>query len=83
MNNLRTVTDKELLIFVLQVNRVSADLVLNRADYHWWSFHDINSSDIHACGGLTGPMAIVVSEETPPRKFRINIMSHVSFNGML
>lgn len=70
MSNLRTVTNKELYNFILQVNGVGADLVLNRADYSWWSFHDINSSDIRGCGGLAGPMAVVVSEETPPRKFR-------------
>jgi hypothetical protein len=52
------------------VDAVSADLVLNRADFNWWSFRDINSSDIHGCGGLTGPMAVVMSEETPPREFK-------------
>lgn len=53
-----------------QVNAVSADLVMNRAEQQWWSFHDINSSDVSGCGGLKGPMAIVVSEETPPRKLQ-------------
>lgn len=41
---------------------------MNRENYQWWSFHDINASDINGCGGLTGPMAVIVSEETPPRK---------------
>ncbi|XP_044494187.1 piezo-type mechanosensitive ion channel homolog isoform X3 [Mangifera indica] len=68
--------------FELEVNRVSADLVLNRADYHWWSFHDINSSDIHGCGGLTGPMAIVVSEETPPQGILGDTLSKFSIWGL-
>lgn len=55
---------------IFQVDAVSADLVLNRADFNWWSFRDINLSDIHGCGGSTGPMAIVMSEETPPREFK-------------
>lgn len=38
-------------------------------DNEWWSFHVVNSSDVTGCGGLTGPMAIIMSEETPPRKF--------------
>lgn len=53
----------------LQVNTVSADIVMNRAEFQWWSFHDVNTSLANGCGGLTGPMAIIVSEETPPRKF--------------
>ena len=53
----------------LQENSVSADLVINRVDKEWWSFHDVNSSDVTGCQGLTGPMAIIISEETPPRKF--------------
>ncbi|OVA04417.1 Piezo family [Macleaya cordata] len=47
------------------VDQVSGDLVLNRGSTEWWSFHDINASDVSGCGGLTGPMAILVSEETP------------------
>lgn len=43
---------------------------MNHADSEWWSFHNINASDIKGCEGLSGPMAIIVSEETPPRKFR-------------
>ena len=44
------------------------DLVMNRADFEWWSFHEINLPNVYGCGDLTGPMAIVISEETPPRK---------------
>ncbi|XP_010914337.1 piezo-type mechanosensitive ion channel homolog isoform X1 [Elaeis guineensis] len=46
-------------------NSVSGDLLLNHESPPWWSFHDVNASDGAACKGLTGPMAIVVSEETP------------------
>lgn len=46
-------------------NDVSADLVIHGGSPEWWSFHDINGTDITACGGLAGPMAIIVSEETP------------------
>ncbi|XP_075093902.1 piezo-type mechanosensitive ion channel homolog [Nicotiana tabacum] len=46
-------------------NDVSADIILNRGVSEWWSFHDINSLDVKGCGGLRGPMAIIVSEETP------------------
>uniref|UniRef100_A0A2K2BM93 Piezo non-specific cation channel cap domain-containing protein n=1 Tax=Populus trichocarpa TaxID=3694 RepID=A0A2K2BM93_POPTR len=34
------------------MDSVSADLVINRADFNWWSFHDINSSDIRGCGAI-------------------------------
>ncbi|GAA0167967.1 ion channel [Lithospermum erythrorhizon] len=51
--------------FEQEENNVSGDLTLNSGDLKWWSFHDINSSDVRGCGGLTGPMAIIVSEETP------------------
>lgn len=54
-----------LLHNVLQADAVSADLVLNRGSSEWWSFHDTDSLDGSGCGGLRGPMAIVVSEETP------------------
>lgn len=52
----------------LQVELVSGDLVLNRGDPEWWSFYDLDISDSHGCGKFPGPMAIIVSEETP-RKF--------------
>lgn len=44
---------------------VSGDVVLNRGNPEWWSFHDIDASDVRGCGELAGPLAIVVSEETP------------------
>ncbi|PIA44723.1 hypothetical protein AQUCO_01700367v1, partial [Aquilegia coerulea] len=47
------------------VDAVSGDLTLNRGTTQWWSFNDINASDVGGCAGLTGPMAIIVSEETP------------------
>ncbi|KAK4408031.1 Piezo-type mechanosensitive ion channel [Sesamum angolense] len=43
----------------------SADIVLHHAIHEWWSFHDINSLDAYGCGVLSGPMAVIVSEETP------------------
>lgn len=47
---------------------MNADLVLHHETYVWWSFQDINPPDADACRGLSGPMAVVVSEETP-RKY--------------
>lgn len=44
---------------------VSADLVINRQNPEWWSFFDINALNVTGCEGLSGPMAILVSEETP------------------
>ncbi|TQD86497.1 hypothetical protein C1H46_027986 [Malus baccata] len=66
----------------LEDNFVNADLVLNRANYEWWSFHDTNSSDINGCGGLTGPMAIIVSEETPPQGILGDTLSKFSIWGL-
>lgn len=51
--------------YILKEIDVSADIVLNRGVSEWWSFHDTNSLDVSGCGGWTGPMAIIVSEETP------------------
>ncbi|CAA0832071.1 Piezo-type mechanosensitive ion channel homolog [Striga hermonthica] len=51
--------------FEQEVNDVSAELVLHHENSEWWSFHDISSLDAYGCGGLSGPMAIIVSEETP------------------
>ncbi|CAH9112479.1 unnamed protein product [Cuscuta europaea] len=51
--------------FEKQENDVSADIVLNHGVSDWWSFHDTNSLDVSGCGGWMGPMAIIVSEETP------------------
>ncbi|XP_057439423.1 piezo-type mechanosensitive ion channel homolog isoform X2 [Lotus japonicus] len=47
------------------VELVSGDLVLNRGNPEWWSFYDLDISDAHGCGKFPGPMAIIVSEETP------------------
>ncbi|KAL0389546.1 UNVERIFIED_CONTAM: Piezo-type mechanosensitive ion channel [Sesamum calycinum] len=55
--------------FVMEVNDVSADLVLHHGSSKWWSFHDINSLDAYGCRGLSGPMAVIVSEETPLGRF--------------
>ncbi|XP_020526921.1 piezo-type mechanosensitive ion channel homolog isoform X2 [Amborella trichopoda] len=48
-----------------QVNMVTGDLVMNNGSSKWWSFYDIDASDIEGCDGLKGPSAIIVSEETP------------------
>ncbi|XVF21838.1 hypothetical protein REPUB_Repub12eG0124200 [Reevesia pubescens] len=61
---------------------VSADLVINRAAFEWWSFLDINSSDARGCGSLTGPMAIIVSEETPPQGILGDTLSKFSIWGL-
>ncbi|KAL6978478.1 hypothetical protein U1Q18_020146 [Sarracenia purpurea var. burkii] len=53
------------ILYYFWKEKVCADLVIHRGIHEWWSFHDINSLDINGCEGLTGPMAIVVSEETP------------------
>ncbi|KAK4788023.1 hypothetical protein SAY86_019342 [Trapa natans] len=65
-----------------EVNAVSADLVLNRGELKWWSFHDVNSSNVGGCGGLTGPMAIIVSEETPPQGILGDTLSKFSIWGL-
>ncbi|KAJ4954572.1 hypothetical protein NE237_011355 [Protea cynaroides] len=44
---------------------VSGDLFMNHGSPRWWSFRDINASELNGCGGLRGPMAVIVSEETP------------------
>ncbi|KAJ4772325.1 piezo-type mechanosensitive ion channel component [Rhynchospora pubera] len=44
---------------------VSGDLVLNNGTTPWWSYYNLNLTDSAGCSGLDGPMAIVVSEETP------------------
>lgn len=50
----------------LQVTSVSGDLYLNHyGNPPWWSFSNIGASDVEGCNGLAGPMAIVISEETP------------------
>ncbi|TKY61454.1 Piezo-type mechanosensitive ion channel-like [Spatholobus suberectus] len=47
------------------VELVSGALVLNRGDPEWWSFYDFDILGSHGCGKFPGPMAIIVSEETP------------------
>ncbi|KAK6243143.1 hypothetical protein QUC31_009552 [Theobroma cacao] len=47
------------------VDLISGDLVLNRGNPEWWSFYDLGASDGTGCGEFAGPMAIIVSEETP------------------
>ncbi|XP_028547875.1 piezo-type mechanosensitive ion channel homolog isoform X2 [Dendrobium catenatum] len=44
---------------------VSGDLFLNHGSPSWWSFHDANALRKMECEGMSGPLAIVVSEETP------------------
>ncbi|XP_045822648.1 piezo-type mechanosensitive ion channel homolog isoform X1 [Trifolium pratense] len=62
---------------------VSADLVLNREQFEWWAFKDINPSNISRfCGGLTGPMAIIISEETPPQGILGDTLSKFSIWGL-
>lgn len=47
------------------IDSVSGELLLNNGTTPWWSFYDTNPSDLAGCQGQNGPMAIVVSEETP------------------
>ncbi|KAK8542359.1 hypothetical protein V6N12_014957 [Hibiscus sabdariffa] len=47
------------------VDKVSGDLILNRGNPEWWSFEDIDASSGKGCCEFAGPMAIIVSEETP------------------
>ncbi|KAM4074276.1 hypothetical protein ACB094_10G082400 [Castanea mollissima] len=61
---------------------VNADLVINRANYEWWSFNDVNSSGVTGCGGLTGPMAIIISEEVPPQGIIGDTLSKFSIWGL-
>ncbi|XP_034689649.1 piezo-type mechanosensitive ion channel homolog isoform X2 [Vitis riparia] len=65
-----------------EANAVSADLVLNRGNFEWWSFHDTNPSNLSGCGGLTGPMAIIASEETPPQGILGDTLSKFSIWGL-
>ncbi|PWA92008.1 Piezo non-specific cation channel, R-Ras-binding domain protein [Artemisia annua] len=52
-------------VFDQKEGGVDAELLLNRGNSTWWSFYDISWLESNACGDLMGPMAIVVSEETP------------------
>ncbi|KAJ7977462.1 piezo-type mechanosensitive ion channel-like [Quillaja saponaria] len=63
-------------------NSVSADLIIKHESFDWWSFHDINSSDLSGCGRMGGPMAIIVSEETPPQGFLGDTLSKFSIWGL-
>uniref|UniRef100_A0ACD5VI83 Uncharacterized protein n=1 Tax=Avena sativa TaxID=4498 RepID=A0ACD5VI83_AVESA len=47
------------------IDSVSGELLLNNGTPPWWSFYDTNPSDLAGCQGQNGPVAIVVSEETP------------------
>ncbi|GMJ11794.1 PIEZO1 [Hibiscus trionum] len=47
------------------VDKVSGDLILNHGNPEWWSFEDIDASSGTGCCEYAGPMAIIVSEETP------------------
>ncbi|CAA6654163.1 unnamed protein product [Spirodela intermedia] len=48
-------------------NSVAGDISLNKGRPSWWSFRDVHAPDVEECTDLTGPMAIIVSEETPPQ----------------
>ena len=50
---------------------------MNHANYDWWSFHDINASNFSGCGSLTGPTAVVISEEMPPSKLTSSILRYM------
>ncbi|KAJ8748395.1 hypothetical protein K2173_003032 [Erythroxylum novogranatense] len=79
---LRVTGSGDVRTFEQEVNAVSADLIMNRADFSWWSFYDINSSDARGCGGSRGPMAIIVSEETPPQGILGDTISKFSIWGL-
>ncbi|KAL2323587.1 hypothetical protein Fmac_027966 [Flemingia macrophylla] len=64
-------------------NAVTADLIINREQFEWWAFRGINSSNLTGlCGGLTGPMAIIISEETPPQGILGDTLSKFSIWGL-
>ncbi|XP_078441364.1 piezo-type mechanosensitive ion channel component [Wolffia australiana] len=54
---------------LLKLSRISVDgeISLKKGSPPWWSFRDVHAPDVEECTGLTGPMAIVISEETPPQ----------------
>ncbi|GMN48728.1 hypothetical protein TIFTF001_017898 [Ficus carica] len=66
----------------LEDTYVSGNLVINQENNQWWSFHDINASDFKGCGGLMGPIAVVVSEETPPTGILGDTLSKFSIWGL-
>ncbi|XP_076898654.1 piezo-type mechanosensitive ion channel homolog isoform X1 [Bidens hawaiensis] len=55
----------EVRVFDQEATGVDGALFLNRGESQWWSFYDISLLNSTVCGDLMGPMAIVVSEETP------------------
>ncbi|XP_052187550.1 piezo-type mechanosensitive ion channel homolog [Diospyros lotus] len=55
----------EVRSFEPEENEVCADLVIHHGSPEWWSFHDVNPLDVSGCGGSAGPMAIIVTEESP------------------
>ena len=61
----------------MQIDSVSGELLLNNGTPPWWSFYT-KPSDLAGCQGLNGPMAIVVSEETP-RMYLFLASSFMSF----
>lgn len=68
----------EILNSIFQDGAVNADLILNREQFEWWAFKDVNPPNISKfCGGLTGPMAIIISEETPPRKLAMSFFLQI------
>jgi hypothetical protein len=64
-----------IVMLLLQTDEVSADILINHANFKWWwSFHNLKASEnISACEGMDGPVAIIMSEETPPRKLALLI----------
>ncbi|KAF3579111.1 hypothetical protein DY000_02036155 [Brassica cretica] len=49
----------------------------------WWSFHNLKASEnISACEGMDGPVAIIMSEETPPQGFLGDTLSKFSIWGL-
>ncbi|WZZ47891.1 hypothetical protein YC2023_047998 [Brassica napus] len=67
-----------------QTDEVSADILMNHADSKWWwSFHNLKASEnISACEGMDGPVAIIMSEETPPQGFLGDTLSKFSIWGL-
>ncbi|XP_024017344.1 piezo-type mechanosensitive ion channel homolog [Morus notabilis] len=61
---------------------VTGNLVMNQANNQWWSFHDIDASNFKGCEALTGPIAVIVSEETPPTGILGDTLSKFSIWGL-
>ncbi|XP_022960461.1 piezo-type mechanosensitive ion channel homolog isoform X1 [Cucurbita moschata] len=61
---------------------VNADLILNRENYEWWSFHDVQPINVSECGRFTGPVAFVISEEIPPQGILGDTLSKFSIWGL-